>query len=196
MKKTTVGVTILIMAVLVGVVGCYAYFSGKARQTAEDAALSAVQLVLSRDLQNDYPATVKEVLKYYTEIEKCFYNEEYTDEELEALAAAADEFDQAIETGDANVIAKADEQFHEIIISATGNDKLIELLNSFLKQIYRYRAAYVKHESVYGELKAEHRKILKGLEQGDVDMTMEAMFVHIDRQQKFMQEWCADRAKK
>ena len=119
-----------------------------------------------------------------------------TREELEALAAAADEFDQAIETGDANVIAKADEQFHEIIISATGNDKLIELLNSFLKQIYRYRAAYVKHESVYGELKAEHRKILKGLEQGDVDMTMEAMFVHIDRQQKFMQELCADRAKK
>lgn len=89
MKKTTVGVTILIMAVLVGVVGCYAYFSGKARQTAEDAALSAVQLVLSRDLQNDYPATVKEVLKYYTEIEKCFYNEEYTDEELEALAMQA-----------------------------------------------------------------------------------------------------------
>lgn len=89
MKKTTVGITILIMAVIVGAVGCYAYFAGKSRQEAEEAALSTVQLALTRDLQNDYPATVKEVVRYYTELQKCFYNEECTDEELEALAMQA-----------------------------------------------------------------------------------------------------------
>lgn len=89
MKKTTLRVTIILFVFIVCVVGYYSYLSGKSRDAANDAALSTVQLVLSRDLQNDYPATVKEVLKYYTEIEKCFYNEEYTDEELEALGMQA-----------------------------------------------------------------------------------------------------------
>lgn len=51
--------------------------------------MTPAQTVLSRDLTKNYPATVKEVIKYYTEIEKCFYNEECTDEELEALGMQA-----------------------------------------------------------------------------------------------------------
>lgn len=91
MKKITTKVIVLIAVLVVCMVGIYAYMSGKTRDNAKDAVLSTVQIVLSRDLQKDYPATVKEVLKYYTEIEKCFYNEEYTDEELRALGMKARE---------------------------------------------------------------------------------------------------------
>lgn len=51
--------------------------------------LTRVQEVLSRDLERNYPQTPKEVVKYYSEITQCFYNEEYTEEELEALAMKA-----------------------------------------------------------------------------------------------------------
>lgn len=51
--------------------------------------LTKVQEVLSRDLEKNYPPTPKEVVKYYSEITKCFYNEDYTEEELEALAMKA-----------------------------------------------------------------------------------------------------------
>ena len=51
--------------------------------------LTAVQEVLSRNLDTNYPQTPKEVVKYYSEITKCFYNEECTEEELNALAMQA-----------------------------------------------------------------------------------------------------------
>lgn len=91
MKKKTVVVTIIIMLVIVGLVGLYTFLAHRAYSNANNEKLSQVQLVLSYDLQNNYPATVKEVIKYYIEIQKCFYNEEYTDEELEALGMKARE---------------------------------------------------------------------------------------------------------
>ena len=47
--------------------------------------MSEVDTALSRDLDNDYPATPKEVIKYYNDLMKCFYNEECTAEELQDL---------------------------------------------------------------------------------------------------------------
>ncbi len=104
MKKKTVVVTIIIMLVIVGVVGVYTFLSWRAHSSVDNMNLSQVQLVLSYDLQNNYPATVKEVIKYYTEIQKCFYNEEYTDEELEALGMKARELydDELLDANEIN----------------------------------------------------------------------------------------------
>lgn len=51
--------------------------------------LTAVQQVLSRNLENNYPQTPKEVIKYYSELTKCFYNEKHSEEELHDLAMKA-----------------------------------------------------------------------------------------------------------
>ena len=53
--------------------------------------MTKVQEVLSRNLQTNYPQTPKEVVKFYSEITKCFYNEEHTEEELYDLAMKATE---------------------------------------------------------------------------------------------------------
>lgn len=89
MKKSTMRIIIACIVVIVGVVGVYAFLMGKARSDTQSTALTPVQAVLSRDLSRDYPATVKEVVKYYTEIERCFYNEDCTQEELEQLGMQA-----------------------------------------------------------------------------------------------------------
>lgn len=91
MKKSTVRVTIVMILLVVGLVGFYAFLTGHAKTQAQEAVMTPVQEVLSRDLSKNYPATVKEVVKYYTEIEKCFYNEECTEEELEQLGMKARE---------------------------------------------------------------------------------------------------------
>lgn len=91
MKKSTVRITIVLIILLVGLVGCYAYLSSRSRSIAENAAMTAVEKVLSRDMEYDYPSTPKELLKYYNEIQKCFYNENCTDDEIEALAIRARE---------------------------------------------------------------------------------------------------------
>lgn len=89
MKKSTTRVAVILIVVIVGLVGLYAFLMSRVRTELADAAMTPVQLILSRDLDRDYPATVKEVVKYYTEIEKCFYNEGCTDEETEALGIQA-----------------------------------------------------------------------------------------------------------
>lgn len=89
MKKSTVWVTIILILIVVGLVGTYAFLVSRAKDRAADAVMTPVQKALSRDLSKDYPSTVKEVVKYYTEIEKCLYNEECTEEELEQLGMQA-----------------------------------------------------------------------------------------------------------
>ncbi len=91
MKKSTVRVTICLIILVTALLGYYAYLSGKSRAAAKEAVVSATQLVLNKNLEMDYPATPKEVIKYYTEIEKCFYNEDCTDEEIESLGMKARE---------------------------------------------------------------------------------------------------------
>ncbi len=51
--------------------------------------MTKVQEVLSRNLESNYPQTPKEVIKYYSELTKCFYNESYTEEEFKDLAMKA-----------------------------------------------------------------------------------------------------------
>lgn len=53
--------------------------------------MTVVETTLSRDLGKDYPPTPKEVIKYYNEILRCLYNEESSDEEIEALGCKARE---------------------------------------------------------------------------------------------------------
>ena len=89
-KSTTIG-AIVTLAIIVGIVGLFAFLSGRARTREDDAAMTEAQRVLSRDLQNNYPPTVKEVIKYFTEIQRCFYNEECTDEDVEQLGLKARE---------------------------------------------------------------------------------------------------------
>lgn len=89
MKKSTMRVTVILIVVIAGLVGLYAILMNRARTEAAQAAMTPVQSVLNKDLDKNYPATVKEVIKYYAEIEKCFYNEDCTDSEIEALGVQA-----------------------------------------------------------------------------------------------------------
>ena len=88
MKKTNTSVTkitVLFIFLLVLVVGYYAYLSGTHRTEQQEAVMSEIDTALSRNLENNYPSTPKEVVKYYNDLMKCFYNEDCTEEELQEL---------------------------------------------------------------------------------------------------------------
>lgn len=91
MKKANPKLIITFACLLVLLVGYYAFLSNKEREAKEEVTMSAVQETLSRDMQNDYPPTVKEVVKYYNEILKCFYNEDCTEDEIDELGQRARE---------------------------------------------------------------------------------------------------------
>lgn len=82
----------VIILMIVAMVGYYYYLSNKEKARREETpVITHVQEILMRNLDIQYPPTPKEVVKYYSEITKCFYNEDYSDGELEQLAAKANQ---------------------------------------------------------------------------------------------------------
>ena len=87
MKRSGIITIIVIGLILVAVVAGYAINLNRRKADAEaNVQVTAVQKVLMKDLERRYPPSPKEVVKYFAEITQCFYNEEYTDEELTQLA--------------------------------------------------------------------------------------------------------------
>lgn len=55
----------------------------------ENDSLSEVERVLTKNLDEYYPKTPLEVVKFFTRIQKCYYNEDNTDEIVNELADLA-----------------------------------------------------------------------------------------------------------
>lgn len=91
MKKVTPKLVIVFICLIVLLVGYYAYLANQKKEAKQEAAMTVVQATLSRDLKYDYPSTPKEVIKFYNEILRCFYNEKCTDGEIEELGQKARE---------------------------------------------------------------------------------------------------------
>lgn len=79
-------------------------------------------------------------------------------------------------------IAEADEHFHDLINLATGNQKLIQLLNNLREQMYRYRVEYLKNEAVYPQLLSEHDSLIRAIEKRQREQAAEIVCRHIENQ--------------
>lgn len=107
-----------------------------------------------------------------------------TREEEECLKKACLEFEEATKTKDATIIAKADVNFHDIIINSTGNERLISTINNLAEQIYRYRFEYIKDETQHAKLMEEHRNLLDAILCKDSERAAKAARIHIDNQEQ------------
>ena len=111
-------------------------------------------------------------------------SERISDSELAALKIACDEFETATKSGDITLIAAKDVAFHDIILKATGNSKLIVLVNNLSEQMYRYRFEYIKDAGDCKHLINEHRSIYDAIAGKDKVSAASAARLHIDNQEK------------
>ncbi len=107
-----------------------------------------------------------------------------TTEEEERLKRACDTFERATQTRDATTIAAADVALHDIIVQATGNKRLIQLINNLSEQMYRYRFEYIKDENRHDNLINEHRMIYESIIRRDKEQAAAAAKLHIDNQER------------
>ena len=123
--------------------------------------------------------------------------ERITEEELVQLKEACGYFEQVVRTKDVKQIAQADVELHDIILQATGNQRLIQLVNNLSEQMYRYRFEYIKDFSQHERRVEEHRIIYESLVGRDKERACEAAKVHIDNQKKaIIQQIRLDREKR
>lgn len=108
--------------------------------------------------------------------------EKITEEQLKRLIAVKETFETSTRTGDVTKIAEADVSFHDVIYEATGNPKLVTLLNNLREQVYRYRVEYIKDPKNYPILIAEHEAIVEALKNRDKMVAVLAMHEHVANQ--------------
>ncbi len=89
MKKRVRSIVLAVICVAVIVGAFWAVSSRRSGSVQSDAELTEVQKVITRDLEKNYPKTPREVVKFYNRIISCFYNEEYTEDELYELGDQA-----------------------------------------------------------------------------------------------------------
>lgn len=112
-----------------------------------------------------------------------------TDAQLSELKKASNEFKKALLEGkDLVTCADADMHFHDVILSATNNRRLIQMLNNLSEQMYRYRMEYLKDERTHKTLIDEHDAIRRALKKHDKVKAGAAIRVHIDNQKRSILE--------
>ncbi|MCR5802569.1 MAG: GntR family transcriptional regulator [Lachnospiraceae bacterium] len=109
--------------------------------------------------------------------------ERITEEDTVKLRRAAERFEEAVtERAGNRTIAQADVDFHNVIIRATGNDRLIALENTLSQPMYRYRYEYIKGSGAHDNLINEHAAILEAIEDRNKKAATEAARIHIENQ--------------
>ena len=103
MKKTR----IVILAIVIVAAICTAFYivnNNSKKESAKEAGLTEIQKITARNMEKDYPATPREVIKFYNRIVKCYYGRQYSDDELEQLA------DQALSMFDDDLLKKNEKE--------------------------------------------------------------------------------------
>ncbi len=101
---------LLVLAVLL-----YYHFSNKTTSdnignSDDKTVVGEVDKILSKDLDTSYPLTAREVVNLFTRIQKCYYNEDCSSEDLVSLAFMATRlFDDELNTNN-----PFDEYFSEL----------------------------------------------------------------------------------
>ena len=110
MRKKNPSRAIISVAIMaIAVLGAFVLLSNRSDKAAANESvdkITPVQEVLLKNLNNDYPASPKEVVKFYSEISRCFYGEDYSEDEFVALA------EKSRELFDSELVAnQTDEQY-------------------------------------------------------------------------------------
>lgn len=149
------GMFFLIISIILVLIAYY-LLSNTSTENEKDrneiVKISVAESLLLRDLENDYPPSPKEVVKYYSEITKAFYDDIATEDELTALAI------KSREVLDAELISNATEEQYlegllaEITLYKDANKKVSSytISNSvdveyFLEDGYEFARLYAHY---------------------------------------------------
>ena len=111
-----------------------------------------------------------------------------TEEQLRLLKDRKQEFELSLKSGKLKAIAEADVKFHDVIYDATGNPKLVNLLNNLREQIYRYRVEYLKKAENHPILLREHEAIYQALINRDSEAARVSIREHVSNQANAVKE--------
>lgn len=110
--------------------------------------------------------------------------ERITEEEIQKLEEAVKSFSEAVDSGDLTAVAQADVDYHDIIVNASKNKRLIQMVFNLAERVYRYRLEYIKDKSSHENLIKEHQEILDFIKKKDAANAEKAIIKHVQNQER------------
>lgn len=110
--------------------------------------------------------------------------EKMDEQGMEKLTQVKEAFEKAAEKKEIELLIIKDVEFHDAIFAATGNEKLIHIVNNLREQIYRFRVKYISEMNDYSGLVKEHEEIVESIRNGDRQKAEEIAVRHIENQEK------------
>lgn len=105
--------------------------------------------------------------------------EKMSEEEVKSLSATLDKFNRAVVKGDKQAMIDTDNRFHDQLIQATKNRKLIEIVSGLQDQFQRFRIIYFNEFDNYGDMQNSHQELYEAIAKRDVRGARERAEKHI-----------------
>lgn len=97
---------------------------------------------------------------------------------LARLIAALEHMDRATVASDFIDWVHWDNEFHSTLVAAAGNQRLSDIFNSLMAQVYRARHSSQMHRSIPAVSNQEHRALMAAMTAGDADLAHKLMYEH------------------
>lgn len=90
-----------------------------------------------------------------------------TEDQKQELEKVTEKYKKAIEAEDTDEIIKYDELFHKLIVNASGNQTMVQIVSQVQELALRFRYIYYDDFSRYKSMPAEHMSIEDAIFSGD-----------------------------
>lgn len=105
--------------------------------------------------------------------------ERITEDEIKSLDKILSDITQASEKGDTETVIKKDMEFHQILFSASRNQRLAQIINNLKEQIDRFRIQSFSNPVRVKSVLSEHKGIIDAIKQGDAENAEKLAKAHI-----------------
>ncbi|WP_218044967.1 GntR family transcriptional regulator [Kiloniella majae] len=113
-------------------------------------------------------------------------NRDHSEDEIKALRDSVQEMDDALQAQDLKAWALSDEKFHKLLVSMSGNNRLIELVGRFIDQSHRVRMLTLTLRPVPAQSNEDHGQVVAAIEAKDADTARRVHRIHREKAGKLL----------
>ncbi|MBO8126782.1 MAG: GntR family transcriptional regulator [Firmicutes bacterium] len=111
-----------------------------------------------------------------------------TPEEVEELERSLVKISACAEKGDIQSCIELDTIFHEQLMAASHNERLVQMVSSLREQVQRFRQTSLAHPGRMKIALEEHKKIVEAIAQGNAELAKQLAHEHIENAENSLME--------
>lgn len=106
---------------------------------------------------------------------------DHSTREIDSLRLSVKKMDKALKAKDLVAWAQADEDFHRLLVSMSGNNRLIQLVDRFMDQVHRVRMLTLRLRPMPKQSNEDHAKVVAAIEAKDAITARRVHRIHREK---------------